>query len=52
MRANISKSKSFAEQIECLAQGYWITRQVIQPIYDKVEMNAIYKAPKTSEEPC
>jgi hypothetical protein len=25
MRVNISKSKFFAEQIECL--GYWITRQ-------------------------
>jgi hypothetical protein len=39
MRVNISKSKFFAEQIEYL--GYWITRQVIQPIRNKVEMNAI-----------
>jgi hypothetical protein len=39
MRVNISKSKFFAEQIEYL--GYWITRQGIQPIHNKVEMNAI-----------
>jgi gamma-glutamyl:cysteine ligase YbdK (ATP-grasp superfamily) len=47
MRVNISKSKFFAEQIEYL--GYWITRQVIQPMHNKVEMNAILniKAPKT-----
>jgi hypothetical protein len=49
MRVNISKSKLFAEQIEYLALGYWITRQGIQPIRNKVEMNAILniKAPKT-----
>jgi hypothetical protein len=47
MRVNISKSKFFAEQIEYL--GYWITRQAIQPIRNKVEINAILniKAPKT-----
>jgi hypothetical protein len=47
MRVNISKSKLFAQQIEYL--GYWITRQGIQPIRKKVEMNAIHniKAPKT-----
>jgi hypothetical protein len=47
MRVNISKSKFFAEQMEYL--GYWITRQGIQPIRNKVEMNAILniKAPKT-----
>jgi gamma-glutamyl:cysteine ligase YbdK (ATP-grasp superfamily) len=39
MRVNISKSKFFAEQIEYL--GYWITRNVIQPIHNKVEMDAI-----------
>jgi hypothetical protein len=46
MRVNISKSKFFAEHIEYL--GYWITRQGIQPIHNKVEMNAILniKAPK------
>jgi hypothetical protein len=46
MRVNISKSKFFAEQIEYL--GYGITRQGIQPIHKKVEMNAILniKAPK------
>jgi hypothetical protein len=35
MRVNISKSKIFAEQVEYL--GYWITRQDIQPIRNKVE---------------
>jgi hypothetical protein len=47
MRVNISKSKFFAEQIEYL--GYWIARQGIQPIRNKVEMNAILDvtAPKT-----
>jgi hypothetical protein len=52
MRVNISKSKFFAEQIEYLEQGYWITRQGIQPIRNKVEMNAILniKAPKTRKE--
>jgi hypothetical protein len=46
MRVNISKSKLFTEQIEYL--GYWITRQGIQPIRNKVEMIAILniKAPK------
>jgi hypothetical protein len=34
MRVNISKSKFFAEKIEYL--GYWITRQGIQPIHNKV----------------
>jgi hypothetical protein len=50
MRVNISKSKFFAEQIEYL--GYWITRQGIQPIHNKVEMKAILniKAPKTRKE--
>jgi hypothetical protein len=47
MRVNISKSKLIAEQIEYL--GYWITRQGIQPIRNKVEVNAIFdiKTPKT-----
>jgi hypothetical protein len=35
MRVNTSKSKFFAEQIEYL--GYWITRQDIQAIRNKVE---------------
>jgi hypothetical protein len=50
MRVNISKSKFFAEQIEYL--GYWITRQGIQPIRNKVEMFAILniKAPRTRKE--
>jgi hypothetical protein len=41
MRVNviISQNLSFSEQIEYL--GYWITRQGIQPIRNKVEMNAI-----------
>jgi hypothetical protein len=49
MRVNTSKSKFFAEKIEYLAQGYWITRQGIQPIRNKVELNAILniKSPKT-----
>jgi hypothetical protein len=52
MRVNISKSKFFAEQIKYLRQGYWITRQGIQPIRNKVEMDAILniKAPKTRKE--
>jgi hypothetical protein len=47
VKVNISKSKFFAEQIEYL--GYWITREGIQPIRNKVEMHAILytKAPKT-----
>jgi hypothetical protein len=52
MRVNtlISISKFFAEQIEYL--GYWITRQGIQPIRNKVEMTAIHniKTPKTRKE--
>jgi hypothetical protein len=50
MRVNIFKSKFFAEQIEYL--GYWITRQGIQPIRNKLEMSAILiiKAPKTRNE--
>jgi hypothetical protein len=35
MRVNVSKSEFFAEQIEYL--GYWITKQGIQPILNKVE---------------
>jgi hypothetical protein len=51
MRVNISKSKFFAEQIEYLE--YWITRQVIQLIRNKVEAIVNIKAPKTrKEEPC
>jgi hypothetical protein len=48
MRVNISKSKFFAEQIEYL--GYWITRQVIQPMRNKVEAILNIKAPKTRKE--
>jgi hypothetical protein len=50
MKVNISKSKFFAEQIEYL--GYWITRQGIQPLHNKVEVIAILniKAPKTRKE--
>jgi hypothetical protein len=47
MRVNISKSKFFAEQIEYLVSGYWITRQGIQPIHNKVEAILNIKAPKT-----
>jgi hypothetical protein len=45
MRVNISKSKFFAEQIQYL--GYWIIRQGIQPIRNKVEAILNIKAPKT-----
>jgi hypothetical protein len=48
MRVNISKSKFFAEQIEYL--GYWISRQGIQPIRNKVEAILNIKAPKTKKE--
>jgi hypothetical protein len=48
MRVNISKSKFFAEQIEYL--GYWINRQCIQPIRNKVEAILNIKAPKTIKE--
>jgi hypothetical protein len=48
MRVNISKSKFFAEQIEYL--GYWITRQGIQPMRNKVEALINIKAPKTRKE--
>jgi hypothetical protein len=50
MRVNISKYEIFAEKIEYL--GYWITRQGIQPICNKVEMIAIVniKALKTRKE--
>jgi hypothetical protein len=44
MRVNISKSMFFAEQIEYL--GYWITRQGIQPIRNKVEAIFHIKAPQ------
>jgi hypothetical protein len=45
MRVNISESKFFAEQMKYL--GYWITRQGIQPIRNKVEAILNIKAPKT-----
>jgi hypothetical protein len=45
MRVNISKSKLFSEQIEYLE--YWITRQGIQPICNKVESILNIKVPKT-----
>jgi hypothetical protein len=50
MRVNISKSKFFAEQIEYLRQGYWITRQGIQPIRNKVVVILNIKAPRTRKE--
>jgi hypothetical protein len=50
MRVNISKSKFFAGQIEYL--GYWITRQGIQPIRNKVELrqSLILRRPKQLKE--
>jgi hypothetical protein len=47
MRVNASKSKFFAQQIEYLGIGYWITRQGIQPVHSKVEAILNIKAPKT-----
>jgi hypothetical protein len=41
MRLKISKAKFFSKEIEYL--GYCITRQGIQPISNKVEINAILK---------
>jgi ribosomal protein L20A (L18A) len=48
MRVNISKSKFLEEQIEYL--GYWITRQGIHPMRNKVEAILNVKAPKTTKE--
>jgi hypothetical protein len=42
------KSKYFAAQIEYL--GYWITRQGIQRIHNKVEMNATLLLRRPKEE--
>jgi hypothetical protein len=50
MRVNISKYKSVLERIEYLVSGYWITRQDIQPIRNKVEVILDIKAPKTSKQ--
>ena len=50
MRVNASKFKFFTEQIEYL--GYWITRQGIQPVHNKVEAILNIKAPKTRKELC
>jgi hypothetical protein len=44
MKVNISKSKFFSEQSEYL--GYWITRQGIQPLHNKVEVTINIMAPK------
>jgi hypothetical protein len=48
MRVNISKSKLFTEQRDYL--GYWMTRQGIQPIHNKVEAILNIKAPKTRKQ--
>jgi Reverse transcriptase (RNA-dependent DNA polymerase) len=47
MRVNASKSKFFAEQIEYLGIGYWITRHGTQPVHNKVEAILNIKAPNT-----
>jgi hypothetical protein len=44
LRLNISESKFFAEQIEYLR--YWITRQGIQPIRNKVRQSLISRRSK------
>jgi hypothetical protein len=49
MKVNFSKSNFFSEQIEYL--GYWITRQGIQLIRNKVEPILNIKAPKTRKAP-
>ena len=48
MRVNTSKSKFLAEQIEYL--GYWITRQDIQSVHNKIEAILKIEAPKTRKE--
>jgi hypothetical protein len=50
MKVNISKSKLFAEHK--VYMGFWISRQGIQAISKKVEMNNIHSilAPKTRKE--
>jgi hypothetical protein len=48
--ADISKSMFFSEQIEYLTHGYWITRQGIQPIHNKVEAILNIEAPKTRKD--
>jgi hypothetical protein len=50
MRVNISNPTFFAEQIEYLILGYWITRQGIQPRRNKVEGIVNIKTPKTRKE--
>jgi hypothetical protein len=50
MRMNISKSKFFAEQIEYLTHGYWITRQGIQPTCNKVEAILNIRCQKNKKE--
>jgi hypothetical protein len=45
MRVNVSKSKLFAEQIEYLE--YWMTRQGIQSIRNKIETILNIKVQKT-----
>jgi hypothetical protein len=47
MRVKISKYKFFAEKIEYLVPGHWVTRQGIQPIRNKVEVILNIKVPKT-----
>jgi hypothetical protein len=49
MRVNIPKSKFFAVEIGYLDHRYWITRQGVRSIDNKVGMNAMIKikAPKT-----
>jgi hypothetical protein len=49
MRVNISKSKFFAEPIEYLVPQYWITKQGIQPIHNKVEAILNIKAPQNKK---
>jgi RNase H-like domain found in reverse transcriptase/Reverse transcriptase (RNA-dependent DNA polymerase) len=50
MRVNASKSKFFAQQIEYLGIGYWITRQGIHPVQSEVDSIINIKAPTTRKE--
>jgi hypothetical protein len=50
MSVDTSNHKFFAEQIEYLEYRYWITRQGIQHIRNKVEAIFNIEAPKTRKE--
>jgi hypothetical protein len=45
VRMNVSKSKFFSEQIGCLL--YWIIREIIQAVFNIIELILNIKVPKT-----